>query len=101
MVMISRAILVLFFWLFFAFLFLAFGRFVDAYGIDGAQCAQPALAQGAFAFKLGLRLNGETRPRNGFQTALGNGFAGQFANAVGALFDSLQSFLDLIDGVLI
>ena len=52
-------------------------------------------------FQLGLRLHGETRPRNGFQARAGNGFAGQFADAVSLFLDALEGFFDLVNRILV
>ena len=70
-------------------------------GVNGAEGAEPALAQGAFAFQLRLGLHREAGPGNGFEPGFRNGFAGQFAHAVGVALDAAQRFLDLVDGVLI
>src|SRR5271155_5833745 len=100
MVMISRAML------FFLFSGLLFGLFLlvhinPAGRINAAQLAQSPLAQGAFFFQLALGFNSKTSPRDGFQAWGWNRLACQFANAIGALFNALEGFLDFINGVLI
>ena len=74
---------------------------VDADAVHGAERAQAALTQRAFAFELRLRLNGETRPRNRLQPRLGNRLAGQLANAIGVLLDALERLLDFVNGILV
>ena len=88
MVIISRGIELFLFLgrLFFHFLFLL--NFDRADAIDGAEGAEAALAQSAFAFQLGLGFDGETGPGDGGQPGFGDVFAGQLANAVGIFLDS-------------
>src|SRR5262245_38010259 len=100
MVTISRGMLFLLLRLLLGF-FLFFADFIVADGIDGAERAQTTLPQSAFALELGLRLNGEAGPGNGFQPGLRNGFARQLANAIGILFNALEGLFDFIDGVLV
>ena len=52
------------------FFFFGF-NFGHADGIHRAERAEAALAQGAFAFQLRLRLDGEARPGNRFQPRFG------------------------------
>ena len=62
---------------------------------------EAAAAKGAIALELRLRFDGEAGPGNGVEAGFWNGFAGQFASAVSALLDALESFLDFVDGVLV
>jgi hypothetical protein len=50
---------------------------------------------------LGLGFDGEAGPGNRIQAGLGDVLAGQFANPIGVPLDSLERFLDLVNGVLI
>src|SRR5256885_13432818 len=100
MVTISRGMLLLFLGFFFGFLFFL-GGFVHADGVHSAERAESPLTQSPFALELSLRLDSEPGPRNGFQTALGNLFARQFADAIGIFFDSLERFFNFVDGVLV
>src|SRR5207237_5014234 len=75
--------------------------FRDPSAVNGAQGAETALAQCSFALKLALRFDREPRPGNRVQSRLRDLFAGQFADAVGALFDPFERFFNFIDGILI
>src|SRR5687768_13922024 len=81
--------------LFLGFVFLV-GDFHAAGAIDSAELAELAAAQGAVALELGLGFDGEAGPGNRIQASLGNGLAGQFADAVSALLNALERFLDLV-----
>jgi hypothetical protein len=55
----------------------------------------------AFAFQLFFGCDAEAGPRDGFEALVFDGFAGQFADAIGAAINAHQGFIDFVDGVLL
>jgi len=71
----------------------------DAAG-EGFARGEFGAADLAFAFQLFFGGGAETGPGNGCESFVFDGFAGQFADAVGAALDAHQRFIDFVDGVL-
>src|SRR6185437_16272035 len=71
----------------------------DAAG-EGFAGGEAAAADFAFFFQLLFRGGGKTRPGNGLEAGGFDGFARQFARAVGAAANALKRLVDFIDGVL-
>src|ERR1043165_5151931 len=82
-------------------LFLFSLDFHGARAVNGAESAETALAQSAFALELALGFDGEAGPRDGLQTSFWNGFARQFADAISVFLDALEGFLNFVNGILI
>jgi len=51
-------------------------------------------------FELGLAFYGVSGEGQGFESFLGDGFTGHFANSVGSKFDSFEGLIDFVEGIL-
>ena len=61
----------------------------------------PVMSHGLFLIQFFLAGNGKSGERHGFESHFRNRFSGNFAHAVGAVFDALKSLVDLVESVLL